>query len=117
VHSTKQFLKQMANIEFKDNFQLYLENKESYFNVWNILLRKDWKDQELKLKIDDFRKHVSKLYCIMSYGFKHLKNKINLFSFDDMKKLIEIQQKTSLFLESTKLVIWNCWVSEKLLLY
>jgi hypothetical protein len=117
VHSAEQFLKQTAHIEFKDNFQLYLENKETYFNVWNILLRKNWEDEEIKLKIDEFKKHVSRLYCISSYGFKHLKDKINLFTLDDMKNAIEIQRKSSLFLKSTKLVIWNCWVTEKLLFY
>lgn len=107
----------MSVIKFKRNFQLYFENKQVYFNVWNIVLRNKWKNDVLASLIRTFRRHLSQQYCVNSVELKWLNHRINLFSLEDMKKCIKIQQETSLLMQCSKLVFWNCIISAQTINY
>jgi hypothetical protein len=106
------FLEQMAEINFKDNFQLYFEDKDVFFNIWNVIMRNNWEETKSMSKIEEFKKYVSKNISLNGYDVYKFDHKLNLFSYNDIKKWIQIQQDTSLLLKSTKLVIMNSWVTE-----
>jgi hypothetical protein len=104
-------------IEFKDNFELYFENKDVYFLVWSVIFRNNWKEKRLEDEMDYIKKHISKSFCINMIELKNFSPKLNLFEFEDIKRCIEIQKKTSMLLKSTKLILWNCWISKPMFSY
>jgi hypothetical protein len=107
IKATKLFLQQMACVEYRDNFELYFEDKEMYFLVWSIILRISWENQEITDKVNQFSKYICRTFNVCMFETQLFRHKINLFTFEEMKRLVEIQKKTSFFLKSTKLVIWN----------
>jgi hypothetical protein len=104
-------------IEFKDNFELYFENKDVYFLVWSFIFKNNWKEKRLEAEVDYIKKHISKSFCINMIELKNFSPKLNLFEFEDIKRCIEIQRKTSMLLKSTKLILWNCWITEPMFSY
>jgi hypothetical protein len=104
----------MTKISFKDNFQLYFEDKDVFFNVWNVIMRNNWEKAEAMFKIEEFKKYVSKRFSLNGYDIYRFDYKLNLFSYDDIKRWIQIQRDTSLLLKSPKLVIMNSWVTEEI---
>jgi hypothetical protein len=75
----KAFLKQMADMQFKDNFELYFENQEQYFLVWLILLQCKWDNEQLEAKIEKFKRHVSTSFCLKMRKIKILNRKLTFF--------------------------------------
>jgi hypothetical protein len=100
-----------VEIEFKKDFKLYFDDVDAYFNVWNMVLRDSWMNENLKENIKRFRRHISRSFPIKSRKYKGFKHKINMFSLTDIKNCIEIQRKTSMFLKNTKLYMWNWMIT------
>jgi hypothetical protein len=107
----KLFIKQLTNVKFRKDFRLYFENLDVYFLAWSVIFRHNWKQEKLEAKFSEFLKIISKKFCIRNYKFRFFSHFINLFSFNEVERCIEIQQKTWLLLKSKKLVIWSWWVT------
>jgi hypothetical protein len=112
IFAIKLFLKEVSNIEFKEHFELYFQDREMYFLVWNVINRNNWTDQGLDEALQKIKKHVSVSFCTDMIDLKAFKPKINLFLWDEIDRYIKMQRQTSLLLKSNKLVISNCWVTE-----
>jgi hypothetical protein len=105
------FLNQLMEIEFKNDFKLYFDDVNAYFNLWNVVLRHSWMNENLKENIKHIRRHISRSFAIKSRKYKGFKHKINMFSLTDIKNCIEIQRRTSLFLKNSKLYLWNWMIT------
>jgi hypothetical protein len=107
----KLFIKQLTYVEFRKSFRLYFENLDVYFLAWSVIFRHNWKGENLGTEFNKFLRNISKVFCIRHYNFRFFSHAINLFYFSEIKRCIEIQQKTWMMLKSKILVIWSWWVT------
>jgi hypothetical protein len=114
--SIKLFLKQMAYLKFREDFNLYFENQDMYFLVWNVILRTTWENQEITDRVNQLSKHICRTFNVSMVETKLFRHKINLFTLEEIEKCVVNQMMSSFFLKSTKLVIWNWWISAKMLI-
>jgi hypothetical protein len=111
------FIKQLAMIEYKDNFELYFENKDVYFLVLSVIYRNNWREKGLEAEVDYLKRYISKSFWMNMIEIQPFRPKLNLFTFEDIRRCVQIQQKTSILLKSTQLVLWNCWITEPMFYY
>jgi hypothetical protein len=105
------FLKQLVEIKFKNNFKLYFDDVSAYFNVWNIVLRHNWTNEDLMKKMEHFKRHISRSFTIKSRKYKGFRHEVNMFTLTDIRLCFEIQRETSLLLKNTKLWLWNWMIT------
>jgi hypothetical protein len=111
VIAMKLFIKQLMHVDFRKSFKLYFENLDIYFLAWNVIFRNNWKEEKPGTVLNKILKHISRIFCLKRYKFRFFSHSINLFSFKEIERCIEIQKKTWLLLKSKKLVILSWWVT------